>query len=1154
MEDVFPEGKVFSVFYILKIRIMQPKFTLKRKGVFFGLTPILFTLFFLLSGKINAQQYINGNLSTGATHAGTGTVAPSGYTWSELQGSNSGLGYGANITAGFSLADNFVVPAGPSWNVTKITFFAYSTGFSGTTSPFVDTRVQIYNTDPSTGNPAPIFGDLTTNRFLSSTSAFVYRTSGTTAGTTRLVWKIETTINTTLAPGTYWVEWAHGNGGLSNFTPPSTVVGQPSPAGANSKQRDFSGGLPGTWVNLVDAGGGGAQDQYFIIDYTTGACSGTPTPGNTLSTVSTVCPGTNFTLSLQNSTSGSGVTYQWQSGTSATGPWSNITGATNSTLTTQLSATTFYQCIVSCSGNPATSTPVQVLLTPPSSCYCIPTGSDCTDDDVITRVRISTLDNSSTCGAGPPAGYSNYTSSVAAPTVYSGANNPIIVNVPTVWTEQVAVWIDYNQNGQFETTEFTNLGNNVGNGGVLSNNIAIPSTALNGTTRMRVRVRFSTAWTNAQACTGVVYGETEDYHVTIAPCVPITITSSPANTSTTCGGNASFTVATSGTLPAYSWEYRTSSTSAWQTVNNGGIYSGATTATLTLTSATAAYNGYQYRAVVVGGCSATDVSGIGTLTVNPIVATVNPSSATICAGSIQQLSLTNITSAPVTATYSSGTVSATIPESNDGTSFGTNTIAISNIPSGAIITGIKVKLNMTHNWVGDVCYVLKAPNGAVFNLDYFLSATGNGGVNFLNTEISHTGTAALSSGTSPFTGTFKADAQAATVPSGFPPSGPAGYTPTTTAWSGLYSTPNGNWTLAFYDYFIDPDPGTLTKWDLEITYVAPVFAQGTWGGPTGTIFTDAAATVPYTGTPVTTVYVKPTVTSNYTVSFTTSTPCTSATTTIPVTVNTPVTGLAVAPATRSVCLGGSTTFSASTTGGSPVTYQWQRSTDNGLTWSNITGATSTTLTVSDVTSAMTGYRYRVVATAGTCGSVTSTSFGTLTVNPLPTVAISSSVVNLVPGRTTTITGTSTPAAATNGWVWTLNGTVLTGASNTQTANIDGLGTYQATVTDVNGCVNTSNTLVIGAEASDKLWIYPNPTTGAFQVRLYYGSDAAEKRIVSVYSPNGQLITSREFDLNYRSAPYQSMAFDLSGMARGTYVVKVAHKYSGKVISGLLLVQ
>lgn len=41
-------------------------------------------------------------------------------------------------------------------------------------------------------------------------------------------------------------------------------------------------------------------------------------------------------------------------------------------------------------------------------------------------------------------------------------------------------------------------------------------------------------------------------------------------------------------------------------MTNGGIYSGATTATLSLANVSADYNGYQYRALVTGGCSAVD--------------------------------------------------------------------------------------------------------------------------------------------------------------------------------------------------------------------------------------------------------------------------------------------------------------------------------------------------------------------------------------------------------------------------------------------------------------------------------------------------------------------------------------------------------------------
>lgn len=1126
---------------------MQEKSTLfARRVKLFWLGCL--SLIFAGSLSLNAQQYINGNLSTGATHAGTGTTAPAGTTWSELQGANTGLGFGANVTASISLADNFVVPAGPSWAVTKVTFFAYSTGFVGATSPFVDARVQIFNTDPSVGNPAPIFGDLTTNRFLASSPANVFRTSGTTADQTRRVWQIEATVNAVLAPGTYWIEWALGNGGISNFTPPSTVAGQATPPGGNSKQRNYAGGLPGTWVNITDAGGGGAQDQYFIIDYATGPCSGTPAPGNTISTATSVCPGSSFTLTLQNSTSGSGVTYQWQSSPDGVA-WTNITGATNSSYSTTHGATTQYRCQVTCSGNTGISTPVTVGLTPPSGCYCLPPASDCSDDDVITRVVFNTLNNASTCSAGPPAGYSNYTSTVAPTDIYAGASMPIRVEAPATWSESVGVWIDYNQNGQFEATEFTSLGNKPAGATFLTGNIAIPANATLGTTRMRVRIRFgATLFTDAQACVAATFSETEDYSVTVVPCVPVSITTAPVNRTITCGGNTTFTVAVTGSVPSYSWQYRTSASGVWQTVTNGGIYSGATTSTLTLTNVPDGNNGYQYRALVSGGCSAVDFSAAATLTVNRLVPVVSPASASICNGTIQPLTLTNSVSAPTTLTFNASTgLPLVVP---DGSAAGilTTPVAVSGIPGGSVITNVSIRFSMTHTWVGDLVMNLKAPNGQVLNLIGLLDNGGGGNstANFTNTTVDSLSTLAMSGAPAPRTGTFRADRF--TVGAGALAAAPT----TTNFWLPLLSTMNGDWQLAMSDLGAG-DVGTLTAWSISITYVAPVFAQGTWTGPAGTMFTDAAATTAYTGTPATTIYVRPTATSTYNVTYSTAT-CTSSSASVPVTVSNPVTGLAVTPATRSVCNTSTTSFTATTTGGGPVSaYQWQVSTNGGATFANITGATSATLSLANVSTAMNNNQYRVIATAGPCGAVTSAA-GTLVVNPLPVVTLATPDASITPGQTATITASSTNVAAAS-YSWSLNGSPLAGVTgSTFVANINQLGLYTVTATTAAGCTSAQPASIeITGEASDRLWIYPNPSSGQFQVRLFNTGDPSERRVVTVFNSSGARIIEKSFTLTNVNGPYLQMDFDLTGKAAGTYVVKVEDRFSGKVASGLVVI-
>ncbi|MEI2740146.1 MAG: T9SS type A sorting domain-containing protein [Chitinophagaceae bacterium] len=174
---------------------------------------------------------------------------------------------------------------------------------------------------------------------------------------------------------------------------------------------------------------------------------------------------------------------------------------------------------------------------------------------------------------------------------------------------------------------------------------------------------------------------------------------------------------------------------------------------------------------------------------------------------------------------------------------------------------------------------------------------------------------------------------------------------------------------------------------------------------------------------------------------------------------------------------------------------------------------------------------------------------------MPTVTISAPDLSLTPGQTTTITATSSPAAATaTSWSWTLNGSAISGTTNTQVVNVDGFGTYNARVTDVNGCVNTSNNLTIGAEASDRLWIYPNPNEGAFQVRLYYSGAPTERRVVSIYKANGQLVQNKEFVLTEISNPYLRMDFDLGVLAAGTYVVRVHNEFTNKTVSGLVVIQ
>ncbi|MEO8591359.1 MAG: thrombospondin type 3 repeat-containing protein [Flavobacteriales bacterium] len=91
------------------------------------------------------------------------------------------------------------------------------------------------------------------------------------------------------------------------------------------------------------------HETQIRTDGPSGACSGVPAPGNTLASVTGACSGVNFTLSLQNPTVGSDVTYQWQRDTG--GGMVNFGGGLSSEVVNQ-AVPTSYQCLVGCPASP----------------------------------------------------------------------------------------------------------------------------------------------------------------------------------------------------------------------------------------------------------------------------------------------------------------------------------------------------------------------------------------------------------------------------------------------------------------------------------------------------------------------------------------------------------------------------------------------------------------------------------------------------------------------------------------------------------------------------------------------------------------------------------------------------------------------------------
>ena len=139
------------------------------------------------------------------------------------------------------------------------------------------------------------------------------------------------------------------------------------------------------------------------------------------------------------------------------------------------------------------------------------------------------------------------------------------------------------------------------------------------------------------------------------------------------------------------------------------------------------------------------------------------------------------------------------------------------------------------------------------------------------------------------------------------------------------------------------------------------------------------------------------------------------------------------PASASAVAGTVHQFSAEASGAYVPTVQWQESSDAGAAWSDITGATSRTLSVT-AASGLNGHRYRAVF-ANADGSATSDA-ATLTVVPPAVTGLSA--VFATGNVTVTFTPAGEPAPThfqcltreQRGWIACSSGDVLKGAAKT----------------------------------------------------------------------------------------------------------------------------
>src|SRR5690625_1271120 len=260
----------------------------------------------------------------------------------------------------------------------------------------------------------------------------------------------------------------------------------------------------GTW---------GETHDYTVNIVPKPDCDGTPDAGIVTVTPEQDNPGATYVVSATDYTVAEGITYQWQSNTAGAG-WVDE-GAEEpfysdytATAPSEFGVEVDWRLVVTCtlSGDSATSDTATFIT---EITYCIPTYSF--GIEPITRVNVSDIDQSSSATSTLP--YEDYTS--VEGNMMQGVSYPIALEGNTAgnFTNYFTVWVDWNQNGIFETTEMFEIGtisNSTGTDGQQAiGNISVPVDALTGATRMRVVKAYGSSPTDP--CGTYGYGQTEDY-------------------------------------------------------------------------------------------------------------------------------------------------------------------------------------------------------------------------------------------------------------------------------------------------------------------------------------------------------------------------------------------------------------------------------------------------------------------------------------------------------------------------------------------------------------------------------------------------------------------------------------------------------------------
>jgi len=231
---------------------------------------------------------------------------------------------------------------------------------------------------------------------------------------------------------------------------------------------------------------------------------------------------------------------------------------------------------------------------------CTP-NADCSDGDFIDNFIFNSISNLSSGGSNCTG--NSYINTGQSTSITISNKYELQVLAGSAWPQGFGVWIDYNQDDDFDDTdEFIYASPTAGNS-VYSDSILISSIAIPGTTVLRVRSQYNQTINAGESCTTFTWGETEDYSVTIIASSSPPVVDFTADTIVTCNGTINFTDLSLNSPTSWIWDFGDGFTSTSQNPTHFYDTTGTFSVSLKATNGFGndSLNKVNYISVTVGG-------------------------------------------------------------------------------------------------------------------------------------------------------------------------------------------------------------------------------------------------------------------------------------------------------------------------------------------------------------------------------------------------------------------------------------------------------------------------------------------------------------------------------------------------------------------------